>query len=190
MKNTIRNRSATFLLNLILIFLAIGCNQVSIEPTSTSTQIPPVDTNTPPPPTATYTATNTLVPTPTFTPAPTSTPTLTPTPFGGYSGNLVAVQEKRGEGDVFIYSMEGEELYNLTGNLEGYKRFVSWSPDKENAIFSLSVGSAISPMSSIEIWRTSIDGKNQEKIFDGTWKSDTVWHTSSIFAGRKDINVD
>ena len=190
MDNNLRNHSFRILLFLILIILAIGCTQVSVDPTSTSTHIPPTDTYTPPPPSATYTSTNTLTPTSIFTSAPTSTPTLTPTPFGGYSGNLVAVQEKRGEGDIIIYSMEGEELYNLTGNLEGFKRFVSWSPDKENAIFSLSVGTTISPMSSIEIWRTSIDGKNQEKIFDGTWKSDTVWHTSSIFAGRKDINVD
>ncbi len=85
-KNTFSFR-VPILLAFQLIFI-VGCNQVNIEPTTTSVPLKPTDTSAPlpptpthtsPPPSSTHTRTPTSTPTKTFTPLPSPTHTLSPT---------------------------------------------------------------------------------------------------------------
>ena len=118
-------------------------------------------------PSATPTPTQTLTSTPTQTPKPTQTFTPAPTPFGGSYEGLVAFQEEW-HGDIFISSFNGEQKTTLTGDMPGWKRFISWSPDGAFIFFGVHYGKVGWPSNQIgEFWVMKPDGSSKRLL----WKS-------------------
>lgn len=121
------------------------------------------------------TTTNTLKPSDTATISPTTqtrTPTVTftpsPTPFGGLIG-LIAFQKKQ-FGDIWISSIDGQNLRNLTETFKGYITRFYWSQDGEWILFTkvakLTNNGGVSSESQSELWAVRPDGTEAHYIWN------------------------
>ncbi len=115
----------TWLYAIAALLLLVGCS-TNEPPHPTIDSIPPpaisltpVLSRTPAP---TETATATQSPTSTSTQAAKLTPSPTVTPFGNFKGEWVIVQKFKGQ-DLFLYSLDGKEIDNLTKDLSGEQAF-------------------------------------------------------------------
>jgi hypothetical protein len=163
----------TIMFFIIAVLLLAGCTvnpppQPSTDaiplPTSTMTLIP---SNTPLP---------SEIPTATQKPSPTvtNTPGPTETPFGTFKGQYVVVQKFRAM-DLFLYSLQGKEISNLTKDLEGDKLFMGWSPDGKAILVGEFDAKKRLSFTKMKVWLVDIEGGNRKELIESNGSSSYDW---------------
>jgi hypothetical protein len=184
----------TILLCTVAAWVLVGC-AVNNPPHPTIDSIPPPTRNITPLPSKTSPSTATPVPivTSTDTPAPvatrTSVPGPTATPFGGFSAQFVIVQKFK-EMDLYLYSLDGYEIKNLTGDLQGDKLFMGWSPDGKAILVGEYDAKKRLSFSKMKIWLVDIESGNRKELIEsnGTtsydWSPDGKWIQVECYNGK------
>ena len=134
---------------------------------------PPSISSTPVPsetPVPTPIPTNTLAPT---APA-TNTPGPTATPFGQFTGEYVIVQKFK-EMDLFLFSNDGDEIANLTKDLEGHKLFMGWSPDGKAILVGEYEADKKLSFTKMKIWLVDIKGTTRKELVESNGMTDYDW---------------
>jgi dipeptidyl aminopeptidase/acylaminoacyl peptidase len=104
----------------------------------------------------------------TFTPAPTETP------FGTFTGEYVIVQKFR-EMDLYLYTLDGNEIRNLTQDLKGDKLFMGWSPDGKAILVGEYDAKKRSSFTKMKIWVVDIAGENRKELIESNGMSSYDW---------------
>ncbi len=156
----------------VAVFVLAGCT-VNIPPN------PPIDREQP---TASFTALPTQTPLPSAisiaTPVPTVTATLTPqptgTPFGRFNSQYVIVQKFK-EMDLYIYSIDGKEIDNLTKDLEGNKLFMGWSPDGKKILVGEYDSKKRLSFTKLKVWLMDIPAGEKRALVEANGMSSYDW---------------
>jgi WD40 repeat protein len=185
----------TILLCAVAAWVMVGCT-VNNPPHPTIDSIPPPTGSITPFPSKTLPSTATPVPivasmdTPAM-PPPTTTPVPGPTatPFGGFTAQFVIVQKFK-EMDLYLYSLDGYELKNLTRDLQGDKLFMGWSPDGKAILVGEYDAKKRLSFSKMKIWLVDIDSESRKELIEsnGTssydWSPDGKWIQVECYNGK------
>jgi WD40 repeat protein len=131
---------------------------VSITPLATQSPVP----------SATPTATQLPTATTTFTPQPTSTP------FGRFNGQYVIVQKFK-EMDLYLYSIDGKEIANLTKDLDGNKLFMGWSPDGKAILVGEYDSNKRLSFTKLKVWLMDIPGGEKRALVEANGLTSYDW---------------
>jgi hypothetical protein len=159
--------------------IIVGCT-VNNPPQPTIDSIPPPTVGVSPLPPKASISVETTIPTATSTDtlAPAATRTMTSestaTPFGNFDGQFVIVQRFK-EMDLYLYSVDGKEIKNLTKDLKGDKLFMGWSPDGKAILFGEYDAKKRLSFSKMKIWLMDIESEKSTELIESNGTSSYDW---------------
>jgi WD40 repeat protein len=184
----------TILLCTVAAWMIAGCT-VNNPPHPTIDSIPQPTMSLTPSPSGSLPSTAASLPTATSTdtPAPAAPETIitgpTATPFGGFTAQYVIVQKFK-EMDLYLYSADGKEIKNLTGDLEGDKLFMGWSPDGEAVLFGEYDAKKRLSFSKMKIWLVDVESESRKELIESNgassydWSPDGKWIQVECYSGK------
>ncbi len=166
----------TWLYAIAALLLLVGCS-INEPPHPTIDSIPPPTISLTPvlslTTAPTETATATQSPTP-ATQAAILTPSPTVTPFGNFKGEWIIVQKFKGQ-DLFLYSLDGKEIDNLTKDLSGDKLFMGWSPDGKTILVGEYDSDRLSSFTKLQVWLVDITGGKKQELVESNGLTGYDW---------------
>ena len=86
----------------------------------------------------------------------------------------VIVQKFKGK-DLYLYSLDGKEIRNLTKDLEGDKLFMGWSPDGKAILVGEYDSKKRLSFSKMKIWLLDIEGENRKELIESNGMTSYDW---------------
>jgi hypothetical protein len=167
----------TWLYAIAALLLLVGCS-TNEPPHATIDSIPPPAISLTPIPSMTPAPTETVTaaqsPTSTSTQTATLTPSPTGTPFGNFKGEWVIVQKFKGQ-DLFLFSLDGKEIDNLTKDMSGDKLFMGWSPDGKTILVGEYDSDRLSSITKLQVWLVDITGGKKQALVESNGLTGYDW---------------
>lgn len=77
--------------------------------------------------------------------------------------------------DLYLYSLDGKEIKNLTKDLEGDKMFMGWSPDGKAILVGEYDSKKLLSFTKMKIWLVDIEGDNKKELIESNGQTSSSW---------------